>query len=149
MAIHLEPLDPSGLEFIRSLRNANRQWFFHSEPIDYKQHLAWYRKYLDSFNLFWVIWYEGVKVGSINRKFIKWTRDGWPIYEIGNLMILPAYRKHGLMLDAMQMVTSLDKQAFYVAQVKPNNRASLALFKRAGFWRVPKSKRKRSTRATR
>lgn len=135
MAVHLEPFSREDLEFVRGLRNGFRQYFFDTKPIDPWQQEEWYKKYLLSDCLMWIVWWYNRRVGVISI-----TATLPNTYEIGNLMLLPEYQGKGIMLEAMRQLTAMNPKVFYVAYVKPGNSASLRCFKNAGFWRVPKKK---------
>ena len=152
MAVHLEPFCREDLEFVRGLRNGFRQYFFDTASIDPWQQEEWYKKYLLSDCLMWTVWWFNRKVGTISLTCLP---NSWVItdgsmnsrvridsYEIGNLMLLPEYQGKGIMLESMRQLTAMNPLAVYMAQVKPDNAASLRLFKSAGFWRVPKKKKK-------
>ena len=136
MAVHLEPLGPDDLEFVRCLRNHYREWFFDKRRIAPWEQDKWYYNYLKSTCLFWIIYYEDRPVGTISK-----AKRSDNVWEVGNLMLLPMYQGKGIMQEAMKQV--MLPGCFYVAYVRPNNAASLRLFKAAGFWRVPKKRRKR------
>lgn len=139
MHVHLEPLGRQHLEFVRALRNSLRHWFFDSTPIARRAQEKWYREvYLKSSDLIWVIQCNGKNVGTISRKVS--APFNRVVFEIGNLMLLPAYQGKGVMLEAIRLVTAIYPIAFYIAHVKDTNAASLRLFKRAGFWRVPRAR---------
>ena len=140
MTPYLKPLEREHLEFVRALRNANRQWFFNTKPVTEEQQGEWYVKYLKSTMLFWVIYYDDRPVGTISQT--PNPRLDMSFYEIGNLMLLPSYQGKGIMQKAIQSI--MKPNQFYTAHVKSNNTASLRVFKNAGFWRVPKKRSKRA-----
>lgn len=134
MHVQLKPLRREDLDFLRELRNTLHDSFFDSHIITEAQQDIWYRfNYLVSNTVFWIIWKGKQRIGAISRTQIE---HEWPLYEIGNLMLLPEYQGQGIMLDAMQQLINCCLGAFYTAQVKPDNTASLRLFDKAGFWRT-------------
>jgi RimJ/RimL family protein N-acetyltransferase len=146
MTVHLEPFCHEDLEFMRGLRNAHRKWFFNTKPVDPWQQEEWYLQYLASNVLFWTVWDNSTKVGIISRKpvlSVYLSGDGMTtVYELGNLMLLPAWQGRGIMQEAMRLITIMSPYSFYIAHVKSDNAASLRCFKNAGFWRVPKGRKK-------
>jgi RimJ/RimL family protein N-acetyltransferase len=133
--ISLEQITRKHLEFVRKLRNENRQWFFNKRIISKAQQLEWY-KHLD--HNFSIILLDGVPIGTIsehhvhNVEILHRTYVG--IYEIGNLMLDKKHQGKGYMTEAIRQMTK--RGGFFVAFVKPENSASLKVFERAEFWRT-------------
>lgn len=136
MRITLEPLEPKHLEFVRCLRNDLRRHFFDSKPVSKEQQRFWYRRYMTNSLRFYILRYSRQNIGTISIQLRQGSHLAY--YEIGHLMLLPAYQGQGFMSEALEWLMASHPHAFFVAHVKEDNAASIGLFERAGFWRVPK-----------
>jgi RimJ/RimL family protein N-acetyltransferase len=123
--MQLRPLAEADLEFVRELRNANREFFFHDGEISPEQQRQWFRMLGTKPIDFFVIEDDGAVVGTISAKH----SPGW--VEIGNLLLVPAARGKGVMRQAVSQLTKAPGR--YFSEVKPDNERSLATFRATGF----------------
>lgn len=135
--ILLRPLTGSNddLEFVRNLRNQYRHCFFNQTWILDWQQRDWFKRISSNRKYrFYIIDYNGFRVGTISRRHlfdIEFGGEQTPVYELGNLMLLPPYYGQGLMHTAIENLMS--EPAFFVAHVLSGNTASTRVFERAGF----------------
>jgi RimJ/RimL family protein N-acetyltransferase len=123
--MQLRPLAEADLEFVRTLRNANRQFFFTGAEISPEQQRQWFRLLPSRPIDFFVIEHNGAAVGTISAK----RSPDW--IEIGNLLLVREAQGQGLMRQAVNQLTAAPGR--YFSEVKPDNRKSLAVFAAAGF----------------
>jgi len=124
--IEIRSLTEDDLEFIRVLRNANRQWFLNSEPISSAAHRRWYRKIASDRNVvFYVLWIAGRRAGTFSL-----TNRG-DVVVVGNLLLARPYQGTGLMTAALRQM--IEPNRTYRAEIKPDNGRSVSLFARLGF----------------
>lgn len=126
-------------EFLFVLRNEEtvRQNSFHTEPVERSTHEAWLRHVLADENreLFIAEHMEsGEPVGQVRLDY-----EGDPGYEI-SYSVAPTWRgQHvGTIIIGvlMQMLSSAAGDTRVFARVKPENAASLAIFRHNGFRKV-------------
>ena len=138
MNIALERLAHSDLYLLRTLRNAENDHFFTSSYITVAdQEDWWYRYTKDQHTKFYTIWLN--KVTPVGFLSVRLMRDFeiFDVREIGHLLLAPAYRGRGIMTQALTEVRRLySPLTFWVAHVKADNEASLALFERQDFCKV-------------
>lgn len=142
MTITLRLLEHRDINLLRELRNANREWFFSTRLVTANQQEEWWEDYQGELNfVVYAIQSGPTTVGFISVRSdwedTKEIRGGFGVCEVGNLLVAPAYRGQGVMTEALCEVRRLWPGCFWIAHVKPDNAASLRLFKKAGFWRVP------------
>jgi RimJ/RimL family protein N-acetyltransferase len=123
--MRLRPVEERDLEVVRELRNRNRDWFFQDDEITPEQHAAWFASLASRRQRFYVIEQGDRVVGTIS---VTERNEG---NEVGNLVLAEEFRGSGLMTRAVENV--LREPGRYFARVKPDNEASLAVFRRAGF----------------
>ena len=116
--IELRLITTKDLEWARRIRNNNRQYFFDQEIITKKKMDKWF---LEHTSKFFIIWVDKKRIGtiSVNTK------------ELGNVLILPEYRKKGIFTKVMQIV----KSNYYVLylHVKSDNLEAIKAYKKVGF----------------
>lgn len=139
MTITLRLLEHRDINLLRELRNASRQHFFNTRIITKEQQGQWWEDYMGHPDfVMYAIQSGPTVVGFISVRTIEYHLvDDWAACEVGNLLVAPAYRGQGVMTQALCELRRLWPGCFWVAHVKPSNAASLRLFKKAGFWRVP------------
>ena len=123
--MRLRRLAEGDLEFVRLLRNANRQFFFTDTEISADEQRAWFRLLGSKPIDFFIIEEDGAPVGTISAK----RSPGW--IEIGNLLLTPEAQGRGLMRQAVRELTAAPGR--YFSEVKPDNRKSVAVFEATGF----------------
>jgi RimJ/RimL family protein N-acetyltransferase len=123
--VQLRPIEAADLERVRELRNANSEWFFSAAEISREQQQEWFAQLRARRVRFYVIEEDGRVVGTIS------VTEGPDWYEVGNLLLDEEYRGQGLMGRALERV--LDASGRYYALVKPENLASLEVFRKAAF----------------
>ena len=68
------------LNYIKKLKNKNRNNFTYKKKVTWLQHIKWYIKYLrDSDNFFYILKSEKINYGTIG---IKMKSNGWYIYSV-------------------------------------------------------------------
>jgi len=126
MPIEIRRLTQDDLEFVRMLRNANRQWFLHCEPITPEAHRRWYREIqADEQVTFYLLWIDNRRAGTFS------LIDRGDVVVVGNLLLARPYRGTGLMTAALRQM--IEPNRTYLAEIKPDNDRSLAVFARLGF----------------
>lgn len=123
--MRLRPSEQRDLDRIRELRNRNRCWFFDDREISAEEQRQWFASLGERGVCFYVIEEDERIVGTIS---VTTTPDG---SEIGNLILDDDYRGRGLMTRAVRELIA--EPGVYFARVKPDNEASLDVFRRAGF----------------
>ncbi|HYB95511.1 MAG TPA: GNAT family N-acetyltransferase [Vicinamibacterales bacterium] len=123
--MRLRALTTDDLEAVRRLRNDNRHAFFDDREISADDHRRWFERLSDRPITFYVLEEDSRVVGTIS---VTQTPHG---REIGNLVLDREFRGRGLMRQAVLQLTS--EPGTYVADVKPDNHASLSVFNAAGF----------------
>lgn len=123
--MRLRLIEERDLDRVRELRNRNRRWFFDAGEIDSEQQRAWFAALARKPVAFYVIEEDDHVAGTIS---ITESDEG---REVGNLILDERYRGRGLMREAVRQLTS--EPGRYVAEVMPENEASLAVFREAGF----------------
>jgi RimJ/RimL family protein N-acetyltransferase len=139
--ITIRPLTYWDTEYLRRLRNSQRKNFFDQRLVsDHEQQRWWTRYQYDPMLSMGTICMNNRPIGFFSIRLIV-TGSPFEVYEIGNLLLDPEYQGRGIMLEALELMNCKATQpAFWVAHVKPGNKASLRMFEKAGFWRVPKAK---------
>ena len=125
MTFRLRPLAEGDLETVRRLRNAHRQAFFDDREISAEDQARWFARLGERPVRFYVIEADDRVVGTISLSDTPHGR------EIGNLVLDPAYRGHGIMRRAVEQLTA--EPGTYIAEVKAGNDPSLNVFANTGF----------------
>ena len=128
--VRLDTIGPEDLEFLRQLRNAERQWFFDQNEVTPEAQAAWHRSLSASPNNHWFMVRVGdrragcfsIKVGDDGRAYV------------GSILLAPQFRGQGVMTTAMAAaMDQLGGELRYYTEVLAENDPSLNLFKRLGF----------------
>ena len=124
--VEIRRLTEDDLEFVRVLRNANRRWFLHSEPVSPEAHHRWFREIeADEQVTFYMLWIDGRRGGTFS------LTDRGDVIAVGNLLLARVYRGTGLMTAALRQM--IEPNRTYLAEIKPDNDRSLSVFTRLGF----------------
>jgi RimJ/RimL family protein N-acetyltransferase len=123
--MHLRPLEERDLEFVRELRNRNREWFFDDQEITADAQRRWFDSLKDRPIRFYVIEEEAIAVGTVS---LKDTPEG---LEVGNFLLDDRYRGRDLMRQAVEQLTATPGR--YVSHVKAGNERSLRVLQKTGF----------------
>lgn len=137
--ISLRNITPRDLEFVRKLRNNNRRQFFNTKAITKQEQQEWWKRNCANLHGFFIIFLGDKPIGVISEKWINnieidHSRRWVGLFEVGNLMLLREHQGKGYMTEALRLLTK--RGGFFVAFVKPRNRASLKVFERGEFCRV-------------
>jgi RimJ/RimL family protein N-acetyltransferase len=133
MNISFKLLSLRNLEFVRLLRNENREWFINSREIDPIAHAMWFAlENLGNLNL--VIYLDSYEpVGFISLYNI--TPDGRA--NIGRMMVSSNHKHQGIMTRAIIKVFALCQEFFgiyeLVLEVKNSNVIARTLYTKLGF----------------
>ncbi len=128
--VRLDTIGPEDLEFLRQLRNAERQWFFDQHEVTPEAQAAWHRGLGANPNNHWYMVRVGerragcfsIKVGDDGRAYV------------GSILLAPEFRGQGVMTTAMAAaMDQLGSHLRYYTEVLSENDPSLNLFKRLGF----------------
>ena len=128
--VRLDTIRPDDLEFLRQLRNAERQWFFDQNEVTPEAQAAWYRGLAANPNNHWYMVRVGdrragcfsIKVGDEGRAYV------------GSILLAPEFRGQGVMTRAMAAaMEQLGNHLRYYTEVLHDNDPSIGLFKRLGF----------------
>ena len=128
--VSLDQIRPEDLEFLRQLRNAERQWFFDQREVTPEAQAAWHRSLAAHPDNHWYL----VRVDSAPAGCfaIKVGNDGRAY--VGSILLAPQFRGQGVMTRAM--ATAMDRlgnHLRYYTEVLAGNDPSLELFNRLGF----------------
>lgn len=135
MDIHFELLSRGTSEFLRNLRNENRQWFSDTKEINLESHAIWMNapNRLKELNLIIKDSGNGEKVGFISVYDI--SPDGHAI--IGRMMIVNTMKHQGYMKRAMIKVFELVRKYFGIRElvltVKKENVIAVDFYIMMGF----------------
>ena len=128
--VRLDTIGPEDLEFLRQLRNAERQWFFDQNEVTPEAQAAWHRGLAANPNNHWYLVRVGdrpagcfsIKVGEDGRAYV------------GSILLAKEFRGQGVMTTAMTAaMDQLGSHLRYYTEVLSENDPSLNLFKRLGF----------------
>jgi len=141
--VTVDPMKFSEEELLRTLRNASRTAFFTTALISRTAHERWIETYgRDTSRTIFTIYHNDIPVGFISVTNIGSVMidnlDAFNVYELGHLLIDAKYRRLRIMSRAINLIRErYHRRSFWVAHVKPTNAASLGVFERADFWRLP------------
>ena len=131
--VRLDTIGPADLEFLRQLRNAERQWFFDQKEVTPEAQAAWHRGLSANPNNHWYLVRVddqpagcfSIKVGDDGRAYV------------GSILLAPQFRGQGVMTRAMgDAMDRLGSHLRYYTEVLAGNDPSLGLFERLGFTRT-------------
>jgi len=133
--MELIPLSAGTLEYLRVLRNMNRECFFDSHEITKQEQLEWYRAYLeDWWDVTYIITVDSEPVGVMAVYNIN-TKE--KTAEVGRVMVDRSHRRLGYAGTALKLVMKyamkelgMDTLCVYT---KTNNDSAVALFESVGF----------------
>ena len=128
--IRLDAIGANDLEFLRQLRNQERQWFFDQSEITPEAQAAWHRRLGENPNHHWyLVRVKDARAGCFSIKVRSDARA-----EVGSILLAPEFRGQGVMTRAMgAAMAQLGSHLRYYTEVLPDNDRSLNLFKRLGF----------------
>lgn len=113
------------LEFLRVLRNRNRQWFFDDREITPQDQATWFdRLATDSRCRFFVVAEQGRPLGTLS------LTDRGEAVELGNLLLEEERRGLGIIEYACRVV--MKPHVRYIARVKADNQPSRRLLEKLG-----------------
>jgi RimJ/RimL family protein N-acetyltransferase len=110
-----------------------RRWSRSPTAVAVDEHAAWLANTLaDSDRHLWVVERDGVPVATVRHDRVR--RGRWEV----SVTVAPQARGQGIAVDALaaaeQRLLELDPQVTAIeAHVRPDNHASLRVFKRAGY----------------
>ena len=128
--VRLDTIQQDDLEFLRRLRNQERQWFFDRTEITEAAQQAWHQRLPLSPDTHWyLVRADNARAGCFS---IKVGMDGRA--EVRCILLSPEFRGRGVMTRAIhKAMADLGPQLRYFAEVLPDNAESLKLFSRLGF----------------
>lgn len=121
--ITLRKITFNDLEWLRKLRNKNREFFFDNRMISKNQQEQWYKKLTYPF---FVIEYKKVSVGTIG---IKKIFNQW---EIHNVIVDQKYRRKGIFTKVLKLLENKYGKPL-VVNVRIDNTYAIAVYKKLGF----------------
>ncbi len=125
----IDPYNEYDLAFTYDLRIDNREFFFTSKGFSWRDHVAWIHQahLIPKFD-FYLIMSGDKRAGTIAVEH----RESCEFLQ--NLCIATEFRGKGL---ARWAITQLMKpNRFIIAQVKPENKKVIKMYKELGFWQV-------------
>jgi RimJ/RimL family protein N-acetyltransferase len=132
--ISFEPLSYRNLEFVRELRNQNKEWFMDSKEVLEEEHRQFFRETTQSGDINLVIRDNTTteRVGFISIYNI--TPDGHA--NIGRMMVKDSHQHQGYMLAAL--IKAFDLCHYFdirqlVLEVKASNVPARSLYTKCGF----------------
>lgn len=130
--VRLDPIGIDDLEFLRQLRNAERQWFFDDREVTADAQARWHAGLGHDPHTHWYL----VRVGGERAGCFSIRLDGQGNAEVRSILLSPRFRGQGVMTRAIgQAMDELGADLRYFAEVLPENANSLNLFERLGFSR--------------
>jgi len=115
------------LEYLRNLRNANREYFFDSDEITVSKQKKWFKKIQNnSFIKFYIIIKNGQKVGTIS------CQDMGKMWELGNVLIDEPYRKKGIFREVVDILHKVSPKPLFV-EVRAENKEAIGVYLKLGF----------------
>lgn len=133
--IYLSRLDKSELEFVRQLRNKNRQYFVDINEVSKEDHLEWYKEIHRKADFdFYVIYLKGTlddtPIGTISTHLLM---NG--VVELGNICIAQEYRRNGYLREVIKI---LEHDIYLVPivfelEVKIENINAVLVYEELGF----------------
>jgi RimJ/RimL family protein N-acetyltransferase len=128
--IRLDSIRHDDLEFLRRLRNQERDWFFDRTEITTEAQQVWHANLAKNPDTHWyMVRADDAPAGCFS---IKVSGDGRA--ELRCILLSPEFRGQGVMTRAIQRaMEELGHHLRYFAEILPNNEASLSLFSRLGF----------------
>lgn len=141
--ISLKPMEKKDLEFIRRLRNENRQYFFDSNYVSKQDQQRWYKNYLlKTDDQMFILENNGIPVGCgaiyhIDR-LIKTA-------EIGRFVIDKLHRGKGYSRILISMIENIAFLKFGIQtlclEVLSNNILAISLYERMRYRKIKNPKR--------
>ena len=119
------------IEFLQTIRNANKDYFFNSKPVTFEDTKNWVFKCKDNYAVEAFIIMRGNEyVGTITVNY----RTG----EIGNVAILPNFQGEGIGQEAMKIAIGLvdleaKGQVTPHVNVQSNNTKAFRFYEKLGF----------------
>jgi ribosomal protein S18 acetylase RimI-like enzyme len=119
------------LEFIRKIRNDNRQYFFNTGYISKAKHRKWFDESYSPFLIKKEFFFYIIKSGDKNIGTLSIQNKG-ELYEIGNVIILKEHRKKGIFKRFIkQFKKKVNKKI--VLKVRADNKNAIEAYKKSGF----------------
>jgi ribosomal protein S18 acetylase RimI-like enzyme len=118
--LKLKLITREDLEWARTSRNDNRQFFMHQKTITPKTQEYWF---IGNRSQFFIVWLDGKRVGtiSVNKE-----------NEIGNVLILPEYRGKGLFKKVIKLIEK-DFGKHLSLEVRVDNDDAIKVYEKLGF----------------
>ena len=124
--IVLRSITKDDLEWLRKLRNKNKEHFFDNRPISKTQQERWYRSLVYPF---FIIEYNGESSGTIAVKKVLNQ------FEVHNVLIDEKYRKKGILKHAVTILEKKYGRPLYL-DVLIKNTTAVNAYKKLGFYPV-------------
>lgn len=121
--IVLRSISKDDLEWMRRLRNRNKEFFFDSRFISRKQQQEWYKSLAYPF---FIIEYDKKKAGTIALK------KSFGQIELHNILIDEKYRRKGILRQTINILERKYGKPLYV-DVVINNKVGINVYKKLGF----------------
>lgn len=129
--VTLRPFTPDDFERLYQwqLQPGMRKYFRNPDPPSWEDHQKWCKNILqDERNHAFIIEYKKTPAGFLRLSPIKDKKS----YEI-SILLPPIYRGKGIAGAALEMVKKRFAEYSLKAYIHPENKKSIALFKKAGF----------------
>ena len=128
--VRLDTIREDDLEFLRRLRNGEREWFFDSSEISAEGQRAWHASLARHPETHWYM----VRAGNAPAGCFSIRVGGDGRAEVRGILLSPEFRGQGVMTTAIRAaMAELGPHLRYFAEILPANAASLNLFARLGF----------------
>lgn len=118
---HVKPVTFQDASFLTYIRNECKESFYDQSEVTLEQTQQWLKKLkLD----FYVIFNDDERVGTISV-----SKSG----EIGNVTILPKWRRNGMLRSAITIMKQLYPGVKFHLDVRGDNLVAIAAYARLGF----------------
>lgn len=126
--ISLELLTEQTLDFVRELRNKNKEYFVYSETISEDEHRAWFKKISQDMDYkFLVIKDDAQNIGTISLK------RNEHIIEIGNVLIEESHRGKGVLKEILENLEKAFPELTLKLEVLYSNTNAINVYTKLGF----------------
>lgn len=129
--IVLRAAEERDIPFLVTARNEARQAFFDTRAVDHAGTRRWLHASAAAGEQNWLIEAGGTPVGTL--AVIPHAGQG---VEVGRLIVVPAFRGHGYMEEALRVVlphlASIHPGPIFL-EVKPDNQAAIHIYRKVAF----------------